>query len=381
MKSPYKIDPIARYEVPFAPDNMPNDSGLIAKANKNGTMIVDKNIPVNSPIRKNAESHEDHHLKDMIDGKLDYDDKAVYHNLDGKGVKMSSRGDFQESDKTLPWEKDAYKAGDNLEEKDLRPNPEKLSGAPNMYEHDTPLSFVKQMGKKRRVQDQDKVSMTERFGMGMVKKFGCGPQANVEVSKVTDISGNVEGEKEKEKLKAQAKANAEAELAKLNYTTSTESDGRIKFTKSAQGSAENKVVVGSKAKQGQTQATDGNSYIQKLLSDGKTREDVMEGSLTSSKFYDMFPSSKETATASDTYYETPSKKIIETEEYDPPTTITVSGGGDGGGKGNSGNLKRKLKRAGQDFKAKCKQGFFRKGSRCVIKGEKSIRKQLKKRRR
>ena len=381
MKSPYDIDPVARYEVPFAPDNMPNDSGLVAKANKNGTMIVDKNIPANSPIRKNAESHEDHHLKDMMDGKLDYDDKAVYHNLDGKGVKMVSRGDFQESDKTLPWEKDAYKAGDNLEEKDMRPNPEKLDGAPNMYQHDTPLSFVKQMGRKRREQDQDKVSMSERFGMGMVKKFGCGPQANIEVSKGTDISGNEEGESEKDKLKKQAKANAEAELAKKNYNQEVMSDGTIRFSKSAEGSATGTdgVVVGSKAKSGQTQATDGDAYIQRLLKQGKTREQVMEGSLTSSKFFDLFPSSTETATASDEYFKDSEKKI--TKEENPPTTITVSGGGDGGGKGNSGNLKRKLKRAGQDFKAKCKQGFFRKGSRCVIKGEKSIRKQLKKRRR
>lgn len=191
LKSPMKIDPVPRYEVPFTPDNISDDSGLVAKANKNGTMIVNKNIPKGSPLRKEAEAHEDHHLKDMMDGKLDYDDNAVYHNFDGKGVKMVKRGTFQESDKNLAWEKDAYKAGDNLEEKDMRPNPNKLDEVPNMYEQDTPMAFIKQMGRTRREADQDKVSMSERFGTAMVKKFGCGPQANVEVSKGTDISGNV----------------------------------------------------------------------------------------------------------------------------------------------------------------------------------------------
>jgi hypothetical protein len=87
LKAPYGIDPVARYEVPFTPDNVGDDNGLVAKANDNGTMIVNKNIPKNSKLRKQAESHEDHHLKDMMQGKLDYDDNAVYHNLDGKGVR------------------------------------------------------------------------------------------------------------------------------------------------------------------------------------------------------------------------------------------------------------------------------------------------------
>ena len=66
LNSPIKIDPVARYEVAFQPDNIQDDSGLVAKANKNGTMIINKNIPKDSKLRKEAESHEDHHLKDMI---------------------------------------------------------------------------------------------------------------------------------------------------------------------------------------------------------------------------------------------------------------------------------------------------------------------------
>ena len=62
LKAPYGIDPVARYEVPFTPDNVGDDNGLVAKANDNGTMIVNKNIPLNSKLRKEAESHEDHQL-------------------------------------------------------------------------------------------------------------------------------------------------------------------------------------------------------------------------------------------------------------------------------------------------------------------------------
>ncbi len=194
LKSPIDIDPVARYEVPFTPDNAGDDNGLVAKANDNGTMIINKNIKPNDPLRKNAQSHEEHHLKDMMDGKLAYDDNAVYHNLDGKGVKKVNRKDFNESDKSLPWEKNAYKAGENLEQKDMRPKPNKLSGPPNMYESDTPLSFVKQMGRKRRTADSDTVSMNEKFGPSMVKRFGPGA---FEISNDTDISGNSDGEPKK----------------------------------------------------------------------------------------------------------------------------------------------------------------------------------------
>lgn len=314
LRQPIKIDPVARYEVPFQPDNFEDKTGLVARANDNGNMIVNKNIPKDSKLRKVAESHEDHHLRDIMDGKLAYDDKAVYHNMDGKGMKRTPRSEFNESNRNLPWEAPAYAAGEKMEQKDMRPNPEKLDGPPNMYD-DTPLAFVKQMGKRKRSSDIEKVSMNERFGTAMIKKFGKGFNLEVKLDDTND-----EGEKEKEKLKAKAKANAEAELAKKNYNQETLPDGRIKFSKSAEGSASgtDNVVIGSKAKSNQTQATDGDAYIQRLLDSGKTRQEVMEGSLVSSKYYDLFPSSTETATASDEYFEDGKKEIIEEkEERDP----------------------------------------------------------------
>ena len=176
LNAPYKLDPVPRYEVPFQPDNTEDDSGLVAKANKNGTMIVNKNIPINDPMRKEAESHEDHHIKDMMDGKLDYDDEKVYETISNGEVKEHSREDFKESDKNLAWEKDAYKAGENLEQKDMRPKPNKLSGPPNMREDDTPLAFQK-IGSRHesgRTSDENKISHTERFGPSMEKQNRAG---------------------------------------------------------------------------------------------------------------------------------------------------------------------------------------------------------------
>jgi hypothetical protein len=308
-----------------------------------------------------------------MDGKLAYDDKAVYHDMDGKGMKRTPRSEFNESDKSLPWEAPAYAAGEKMEQKDMRPNPEKLDGPPKMYD-DTPLAFVKQMGKRKRSADMDKVSMNERFGTAMVKKFGKG--FNLEVN--LDDTGD-EGEKEKEKLKAQAKANAEAELAKKNYNKEVMPDGRIKFSKTAEGSAsgEDNIVPGSKAKvvPKNKLTTDPDKYVKDLIKSGKTREEVIEGSLVNKSFYDLFPSSKETATASDEYYETP-----------PTTTTTTDDGEDGDGEDSStytyttseregknilfdGSGKRKIGRAISNFKATCKKGFFRKGGKCRRKTE------------
>ncbi len=200
LNSPIKIDPVARYEVAFQPDNIQDDSGLVAKANKNGTMIINKNIPKDSKLRKEAESHEDHHLKDMMEGKLDYDGEKVYEKISTSKVKEHDRSNFQESDRNLPWEKEAYKAGEKQEQKDMRPNPNKLDTAPNMYERDTPLAFQK-MGSRHkpgRESDINKISHNENFGPSMKKSWGTaspfskkegGPGGNVSV-----ISGAAPGQ-------------------------------------------------------------------------------------------------------------------------------------------------------------------------------------------
>ena len=190
LKSPIDIDPVARYEVPFTPDNAGDDNGLVAKANDNGTMIINKNIPKNSALYKEAKSHEDHHLRSMMDGKLAYDDEAVYHDMDGKGMKRTPRSEFDESNENLAWEKPAYKAGRNREERDMRPKKDKLNRASEVETGKFAFAF-REINKPMRKQDNETVSMSENFGPSMVKRFGPGA---FEISNDTDISGNSESD-------------------------------------------------------------------------------------------------------------------------------------------------------------------------------------------
>ncbi len=225
LNSPIKIDPVARYEVAFQPDNIQDDSGLVAKANKNGTMIVNKNIPKGSKLRKEAESHEDHHLKDMMEGKLDYDGEKVYEKISTGRVKEHDRSNFQESDRNLPWEKEAYKAGERQEKKDMRPNPNKLDTAPNMYERDTPLAFQK-IGSRHepgRESDINKISHNENFGPSMKKSWDTaspfskkegGPGGNVSV-----ISGAAPGQTPSGVTKAKEKFEDIKDYNKNNLTS------------------------------------------------------------------------------------------------------------------------------------------------------------------
>tara|TARA_R100001086_G_scaffold39604_1_gene17515 strand:- start:264 stop:1637 length:1374 start_codon:yes stop_codon:yes gene_type:complete len=359
MQSPIKVDPVPRYEVPFMPDNVNDNSGLVAKANKNGTMIVNKNIPKNSKLYKQAKAHEDHHLKDMMDGKLDYDANAVYHNLDGKGVKKVDRSNFDESNKNLPWEKQAYKAGVAMEDKDMRPNPNKLDGPPNMKQKDTPLSYYKIGTKPRRESDMDNVSMTERFGNAMVKKFGpakmgCaiskyGGPAKINIGPDTDPSG--EGEDEKT-LKQKAQQAANDKLAKMEYQSETLDDGTIRYFKSTDATAESPGSTVVEAKGGGAKATDTDDYISNLKErfPDATGEELVKKGYISSSYMNRFPAKKETATASDEYFEkTPTPPSIIPPPFTPPTITTTTNGDDD----NKNKFKFKFKgRKGKSKKLK-----------------------------
>lgn len=196
LKSPYKINPVSVHQVPFSPDNIGESNGLVAKANDNGTIIMNKNIPQDSKLYNNAMSHEGRHLKDMMDNKLAYDENFVYENMNGKGVKKHSRSSFSEDDKTLSWEAPAYKDGDNGVEHDLRPKPNKLSGVPSMKD-ETPIAF-KVMGSRHREgrsPDKEKISMNERFAMYAPAKTWGGPSMDTDPlvsGGEPDAGGNLE---------------------------------------------------------------------------------------------------------------------------------------------------------------------------------------------
>lgn len=89
-------------------DNTPiyqidEEEGVMGRANKNGSITLNKNL---SPLeQEDVIKHEKVHLDQMERGDLDYDDKYVYW----KGKRMP-RSKMDEGNKSLPWEKEAYKA-------------------------------------------------------------------------------------------------------------------------------------------------------------------------------------------------------------------------------------------------------------------------------
>ena len=92
---PYTIDNTPIYHVDM-------EAGVMGKANNNGTIIINKDVPVNKI--QDVVNHEKVHIDQMKRGDLNYDDKYVYW----KGKKYS-RAQMQEGAKNLPWEDEAYK--------------------------------------------------------------------------------------------------------------------------------------------------------------------------------------------------------------------------------------------------------------------------------
>ena len=92
---PYTIDNTPIYHVDM-------EDGVMGKANNNGTIIINKNVPINKI--QDVINHEKVHIDQMKRGDLNYDDKYVYW----KGKKYS-RAQMQEGAKNLPWEAEAYK--------------------------------------------------------------------------------------------------------------------------------------------------------------------------------------------------------------------------------------------------------------------------------
>jgi hypothetical protein len=92
---PYTIDNTPIYQVDM-------EDGVMGKANDNGTIIINKDVPINKI--QDVINHEKVHIDQMKRGDLNYDDKYVYW----KGKKYS-RAQMQEGAKNLPWEAEAYR--------------------------------------------------------------------------------------------------------------------------------------------------------------------------------------------------------------------------------------------------------------------------------
>ena len=85
------------------------DDGVIAEANNDGTIYLDKDVKDGSPLAKEAIAHEMVHMDQMARGDLNYNDDKVFW----KG-KEYDRDDMNEGSKQLPWEKEAYNKTKNM---------------------------------------------------------------------------------------------------------------------------------------------------------------------------------------------------------------------------------------------------------------------------
>ena len=79
------------------------DGGALGMANDNGTIVI--NSDIDPEQEQDVINHEKVHLDQMERGDLSYSEDSVTW----KGKKYS-RKTMDEGDKTLPWEKEAYKA-------------------------------------------------------------------------------------------------------------------------------------------------------------------------------------------------------------------------------------------------------------------------------
>ena len=90
------------------------DEGVIAEANMDGSIFIDKDVKPGSALEKRAIKHEMQHIRDMKSGKAAYGKDWVrwkgktYPRKDGK-IKYEGKWS-EEGDNRFPWEKSAIKA-------------------------------------------------------------------------------------------------------------------------------------------------------------------------------------------------------------------------------------------------------------------------------
>ena len=93
-------NPPYKWPVPIYHVDM--EEGVLGKANKNLTIIIDKDVDVD--MIPKVIDHEMVHIDQMKRGDLDYDNDNVYW----KG-KTYSRKNMDEGNSALQWENEAYK--------------------------------------------------------------------------------------------------------------------------------------------------------------------------------------------------------------------------------------------------------------------------------
>ena len=86
------------------------EEGVLAEANMDGSIFVNKDYDIDSPMMKYTMNHEMQHLTKIKTGEETYDDSAVYFEGevwprgDGYVIDPRTGKKYIEGDKELPWE-------------------------------------------------------------------------------------------------------------------------------------------------------------------------------------------------------------------------------------------------------------------------------------
>ena len=160
------------------------DGGVIAEANNDGSIYVDKSVKKGSPLEKEAIAHEKVHLNQMNRGDLNYDDNNVYWK--GKAYPRSS---MNEGAKNLPWEKEAYDKTKHMKNK-KKSAPTKMSDADLVAGNKQAHKKFKDYGK----------AYEEGFNKSK-KKGGSAPAPSVNTEDVENDNSSVENDSTFEHMK------------------------------------------------------------------------------------------------------------------------------------------------------------------------------------
>ncbi len=95
--APYEVDNTPIYSTDM-------DGDILGMAQKNGTILINKDVSPLELEKNKTISHEKVHIDQMKRGDLDYTDTHVIW----KGTQYA-RATMDEGSKKLPWEMEAYK--------------------------------------------------------------------------------------------------------------------------------------------------------------------------------------------------------------------------------------------------------------------------------
>ena len=94
------------YNTPVFKKNL--EGGILAEANNDGTIFISNKLK--GKEKDDAVKHEQVHLDQMKQGKLQYNDNEVIWKKDTRSpARIYKRLNMNEGAESLPWENEAYK--------------------------------------------------------------------------------------------------------------------------------------------------------------------------------------------------------------------------------------------------------------------------------